>query len=123
MLILLFTVVCFVTFFTVVGFFVASFNRFLEVSPIFLQLQQKHNMSTTLLQDTFKIHDVNPDGTKFDKVTRIVCKESQRHSFKMVLDLYTELYDVKKSEKLDLVLATDKTLIVSQYKKRPIPTW
>ena len=68
-------------------------------------------MSTTLLQDTFKIHDVNPDGTKFDKVTRIVCKESQRHSFKMVLDLYTELYDVKKSEKLDLVLATDKTLI------------
>lgn len=57
----------------------------------------------TLLEETFEVLDVNPNGKKFNKVDRIVC-HGMNCNVNLILDLYSEVYKLKVNDKFDLVL-------------------
>ncbi|KAJ7956872.1 DNA-directed RNA polymerases II and V subunit 8A-like [Quillaja saponaria] len=61
-------------------------------------------MSELLFDDIFKVEDVDPDGKKFDKVSRIVAC-SERWDMSMLLDVNTEIYPINKDEKFMMVLS------------------
>lgn len=58
-----------------------------------------------LLEDLFEVNEVDPDGKKFDKVSRIHAS-SALYEMKMVLDLNTDIYPVAVGDKLTICLAS-----------------
>lgn len=64
-------------------------------------------MSNFLADDVFEVMAVDPDGKKFDRVSRIQGK-SENYDTKLLLDVNTEIYPLKMGEKFSLVLS--KTL-------------
>ncbi|XP_030528047.1 DNA-directed RNA polymerases II, IV and V subunit 8B [Rhodamnia argentea] len=58
-----------------------------------------------LLEDVFKVERLDPDGKKFDKVTRIEAR-SERFDMFMHLDVNTEIYPIKEGQKFTMALAT-----------------
>jgi DNA-directed RNA polymerase I, II, and III subunit RPABC3 len=58
-----------------------------------------------LLEDIFEIKNINPDGKKFDKVSRIAA-DSENYEMDLLLDVNTDVYPVELSERLTLALAT-----------------
>lgn len=62
-------------------------------------------MSTTLFEDIFDIRQLNPEGKRFDKVTRIVCK-GVSYEMDLTLDVNSEVYPMKQGEKFTLALAS-----------------
>ncbi|CAE7887260.1 polr2h [Symbiodinium sp. KB8] len=56
-----------------------------------------------LLNDIFTVTAVNPDGKKFDKVNRLICK-SETYGIDMSIDIASEVYPLKKDEKFAMVL-------------------
>ncbi|KAH7522654.1 DNA-directed RNA polymerases II and V subunit 8A [Ziziphus jujuba] len=61
-------------------------------------------MAGILFDDIFTIEILNPNGEKFDKVTRIAA-QSEKHGILMNLDVNTEIYPMKKKEKFLMVLS------------------
>lgn len=61
--------------------------------------------SGIVLTESFVIKDVDPDGKKFDKVSRIVCT-SENGEFDLILDVNTDIYPMKVSDNFELALAT-----------------
>ena len=61
-------------------------------------------MSAILFEDMFEIVDMNPDGKKFDRVSRLVSKGVQ-FQMDMLLDVNTEIYKMKKGERFSCALA------------------
>lgn len=61
-------------------------------------------MVELLFDDIFKIERLNPDGKKFDKVTRIEAK-SEKFDMFMHLDINSEIYNLKEGEKFSMALA------------------
>ncbi|XP_028801707.1 DNA-directed RNA polymerases II and V subunit 8A [Neltuma alba] len=66
-------------------------------------------MSEFLFNDIFKVEDVDPDGKKYDKVSRIVAK-SEKCDMYMLLDVNTEIYPLNKNERFLMVLSPSLVL-------------
>ncbi|KAL8592953.1 DNA-directed RNA polymerases I, II, and III subunit RPABC3 [Nucella lapillus] len=62
-------------------------------------------MAGVLFEDIFDVKDIDPDGKKFDRVSRLFC-ESESFKMDLILDVNTMLYPIKLSEKFRLVIVT-----------------
>ncbi|KAK9838978.1 hypothetical protein WJX74_007112 [Apatococcus lobatus] len=65
----------------------------------------KPQAAKTLVNDVFEVKEKDPDGKKFDKVSRIIC-HSDLYEFVMTLDVNTDIYPVEMGDKLTMVLTT-----------------
>ncbi|CAD6334977.1 unnamed protein product [Miscanthus lutarioriparius] len=61
-------------------------------------------MSEHLFEDTFIVTRLDPDGKKFDKVSRVEARSEQLDMY-MQLDVATDVYPVCAGEKFNMVLA------------------
>jgi DNA-directed RNA polymerases I, II, and III subunit RPABC3 len=61
--------------------------------------------STALLEDTFEIIEVDPDGKKFDKVSRLVCR-GESYDMDLVLDVHSDLFKVRPQDKFKMMIAS-----------------
>ncbi|OIW07962.1 hypothetical protein TanjilG_20063 [Lupinus angustifolius] len=66
-------------------------------------------MSEVVFDDIFKVRDINPDGQKYDKVSRIVAR-SEKCDMYMVLDVNTEIYPISKDDTLFMLLSPSLVL-------------
>lgn len=66
-------------------------------------------MGELLFDDFFRVERVNPDGKKFDKVTRIEA-QSEKCGMFMQLDVNTEIYPIDKEERFLMALSTTLSL-------------
>jgi len=57
-----------------------------------------------LFEDTFEVTAVNPDGKKFDKVTRLVCR-GHNYEMDLVLDYNSDIYRLPLGQKFFLLLS------------------
>jgi DNA-directed RNA polymerase I, II, and III subunit RPABC3 len=55
-----------------------------------------------VFDDLFQINDSNPDGPKFDRVSRLFCSSE---NVQLILDINTQLYPMAIGEKFRLALA------------------
>lgn len=62
-------------------------------------------MAEFLFEDIFKIEKLNPDGKKFDRVTRVEAK-SEKFDMFMNLDVNTDVYPMKEGEKFSMALSS-----------------
>ncbi|GFS45956.1 DNA-directed RNA polymerases II and V subunit 8A like [Actinidia chinensis var. chinensis] len=62
-----------------------------------------------LLEDIFRVDAVDPDGKKFDRVSRIVAT-GERYNWTMQLDVNTEIYSLHVGEKFMMVLVSTLNL-------------
>ncbi|VDK56241.1 unnamed protein product [Anisakis simplex] len=58
-----------------------------------------------LFDDSFLVKDVDPDGKKFDRVSRLFC-DSESFKMELILDVNTQLYPMNLNDKFRLMLAT-----------------
>ncbi|ESW06593.1 hypothetical protein PHAVU_010G060300 [Phaseolus vulgaris] len=66
-------------------------------------------MSELLFDDIFKVDDIDPDGKKYDKVSRIVAQSEKRDMY-MLLDVNTEIYPIRKKERFLMALSPSLVL-------------
>ncbi|XP_020203838.1 DNA-directed RNA polymerases II and V subunit 8A [Cajanus cajan] len=66
-------------------------------------------MSELLFDDIFTVEIVNPDGKKYDKVSRIVAR-SEKHDMYMLLDVNTEIYPMREKERFLMALSPSLVL-------------
>ena len=57
-----------------------------------------------LFEDQFEVTDVDPQGKKFENVSRLACKSST-YEMELIFDVQTELYPMKKREKFNFAIA------------------
>ncbi|GFR42102.1 hypothetical protein Agub_g2944 [Astrephomene gubernaculifera] len=57
-----------------------------------------------LFEDVFDVRDKDPDGKKFDNVSRFVCR-SDLYEMELHIDINTELFPLQRNDKFSLVLA------------------
>lgn len=62
-------------------------------------------MAGVLFEDIFNVKDIDPDGKKFDRVSRIHC-ESESFKMDLILDINSWLYPMELADKFRLVIAT-----------------
>ncbi|KAK6914513.1 RNA polymerase, Rpb8 [Dillenia turbinata] len=62
-------------------------------------------MVEILFEDIFTVDQLDPDGKKFDKVSRIVSNKSEQFDMYMQLDVNTEIYPLRVGDKFTMVLA------------------
>ena len=56
-----------------------------------------------LFEDVFDVKEIDPDGKKFDRVSRIF-GDSDSYKMDLILDVAVNLYPMKLSDKFRLVL-------------------
>ena len=61
--------------------------------------------SAVLFEDTFEVAKLNPDGKKFDRVSRVVAR-GETYEVDLTLDVASEVYPLKLGDKFTLVLAS-----------------
>lgn len=61
--------------------------------------------SSTLFEDTFEVAKLNPDGKKFDRVSRVVAR-GETYEVDLTLDVASEVYPLRVGDKFTLVLAS-----------------
>ncbi|WOK92728.1 RNA polymerase [Canna indica] len=66
-------------------------------------------MVELLFEDIFTVNRLNPDGKKFDKVTRVEARSEQFDMY-MQLDVNTEIYPLNVGEKFTMVLTPTLSL-------------
>ncbi|KAH1237236.1 DNA-directed RNA polymerases II, IV and V subunit 8B [Glycine max] len=66
-------------------------------------------MSELLFDDIFKVEKVDPDGKKYDKVSRIVAR-SEKCDMNMLLDVNTEIYPMGEKERFLMALSPSLVL-------------
>ncbi|XP_053657598.1 DNA-directed RNA polymerases I, II, and III subunit RPABC3 [Anopheles marshallii] len=62
-------------------------------------------MSGILFEDIFNVKDMDPEGKKFDRVSRLHC-ESESFKMDLILDINSWIYPFELGDKFRLVLAT-----------------
>lgn len=62
-------------------------------------------MSGILFEDIFNVKDMDPEGRKFDRVSRLHC-ESESFKMDLILDINSWIYPMDLGDKFRLVLAT-----------------
>ncbi|KAJ1451834.1 RNA polymerase [Pelagophyceae sp. CCMP2097] len=60
--------------------------------------------SNVLFSDDFRVDQINPEGKKFEKVNRLVCKAAV-YEIELLIDIHSEIYEVQKDDKLHIVVA------------------
>merc|ERR1712087_875558 len=60
-------------------------------------------MSGTLFEDIFDVQQIDPDGKKFERASRIHA-DSESYKMDLILDVATNLYPLKPHDKFRLVL-------------------
>ena len=64
----------------------------------------------TLFEDIFEVIDLNPEtGKRFDRVNRISA-QATTYECSLLLDMNSEIYTVKQSDKITMVLASTLSL-------------
>ncbi|CDH55040.1 rna polymerase i [Lichtheimia corymbifera JMRC:FSU:9682] len=71
-------------------------------------MQQSSNKNI-LLSDLFRIKDIDPNGKRFDRVSRLVGK-SETYEMTVLLDYNSEIYPLEINEKVSIVLASSLSL-------------
>jgi len=86
----------------------------------------KGSSSGSLFVDKFEVSDINPEGKKFQKVSRIVA-HSENYDVDLTLDVNTHIYKMSVRDKFDFQLAkvlsldgTDDTKAYNQNKGRTL---
>lgn len=79
-------------------------------------------MADFLLDDVFEITAVDPDGKKFDRVSRIQAK-SDNYDMRLHLDVNIELYPVYNGQKFTLVLTKSIALNAANAALGPEAAW
>lgn len=59
----------------------------------------------TLFEDIFEVTELNPDGKKFERVNRLAATGTT-FECDLLLDINSEIYNVRDGEKITLVLAS-----------------
>ncbi|KAL5499799.1 hypothetical protein EMCRGX_G011259 [Ephydatia muelleri] len=62
-------------------------------------------MASTLFEDIFDVKDIDPDGKKFERVSRLFC-ESESFKMDLILDVNTQLYPMNLGDKFRLLVTT-----------------
>ena len=62
-------------------------------------------MAGVLFDDLFAVKDVDPDGKKFDRVSRFHC-HSESFKMDMLIDVNTQIYPLEMNDKFRLILCT-----------------
>eukprot|EP01116_Phalansterium_solitarium_P011671 TRINITY_DN27431_c0_g1_i1.p1 TRINITY_DN27431_c0_g1~~TRINITY_DN27431_c0_g1_i1.p1 ORF type:complete len:147 (+),score=34.60 TRINITY_DN27431_c0_g1_i1:78-518(+) len=64
-----------------------------------------------LFEDIFNIRKIDPDGKKFEKVSRIIC-DSENYEMQLHLDVNTDVYplDLERNNKFTMLLASTLNL-------------
>ena len=62
-------------------------------------------MAGVLFEDIFDVKDIDPEGKKFDRVSRLHC-ESESFKMDLILDINSWVYPMELGDKFRLVLAT-----------------
>ncbi len=62
------------------------------------------NMAGVLFEDIFDVKDIDPEGKKFDRVSRLHC-ESESFKMDLILDINSWVYPMELGDKFRLVLA------------------
>ncbi|KAI8093197.1 RNA polymerase [Halteromyces radiatus] len=62
-----------------------------------------------LFQDIFDIKDIDPNGKRFDRVSRVIAR-SENYEMDLTLDVNSELYPLDIAEKFSLMLASSLAL-------------
>ena len=62
-------------------------------------------MAGVLFEDIFDVKDIDPEGKKFDRVSRLHC-ESESFKMHLILDINSWVYPMELGDKFRLVLAT-----------------
>ncbi|KAL6079750.1 DNA-directed RNA polymerases I, II, and III subunit RPABC3 [Balamuthia mandrillaris] len=60
---------------------------------------------SVLFEDIFEIKNMDPEGKKFDKVSRIEA-QSENYEMQLVLDVNSDIYPVEIGEKFTMALAS-----------------
>ncbi|MEE6518796.1 hypothetical protein FKM82_030021 [Ascaphus truei] len=75
-------------------------------------------MAGILFEDIFDVKDIDPEGRKFDRVSRLHC-ESESFKMDLILDVNIQIYPVDLGDKFRLVIAStlyeDGTLDDGEY--------
>lgn len=66
-------------------------------------------MSHILFEDIFDVREVNPDGKKFEGVNRLHCRGTT-YDVDLVLDINSEVFDVKAGSRVTLALSNTLAL-------------
>ncbi|KAK7352458.1 hypothetical protein VNO80_17880 [Phaseolus coccineus] len=66
-------------------------------------------MGELLFDDIFVVENLDPDGKKYDKVSRIVAR-SEKSDMYMLLDVNTEIYPIKEKERFFMALSPSLVL-------------
>lgn len=56
-------------------------------------------------EDLFTVKNIDPDGKKFDRVSRLFC-DSESFKMDLILDVNTQLYQLGINDKFRLMLCT-----------------
>ncbi|XP_023219449.1 DNA-directed RNA polymerases I, II, and III subunit RPABC3 [Centruroides vittatus] len=62
-------------------------------------------MAGVLFEDIFDVKDIDPEGKKFDRVSRLQC-ESESFKMDLILDINIQLYPMDLGDKFRLVIAS-----------------
>ena len=62
-------------------------------------------MAGVVFQDDFEVAQINPEGAKFEKVNRLVCK-GVVYEIEFLIDVNSELFECEEGDKLTVALAT-----------------
>jgi len=62
-------------------------------------------MAGVLFEDIFDVKDIDPEGKKFERVSRLHC-ESESFKMDLILDINSWVYPVELGDKFRLVLAS-----------------
>ena len=62
-------------------------------------------MAGVLFEDIFDVKDIDPEGRKFDRVSRLHC-ESESFKMDLILDINSWVYPMELGDKFRLVLAS-----------------
>jgi len=62
-------------------------------------------MAGVLFEDIFDVKDIDPEGKKFDRVSRLHC-ESESFKMDLILDVNTWIYPMDLADKFRMVIAT-----------------
>ncbi|VDM60043.1 unnamed protein product [Angiostrongylus costaricensis] len=62
-------------------------------------------MSDVIFDDMFTVKNIDPDGKKFDRCSRLFC-DSESFSMELILDVNTQIYPVNLNDKFRLMITT-----------------
>ena len=75
------------------------------ISGTFQSEVKTKDMAGVLFEDIFDVKDIDPEGKKFDRVSRLHC-ESESFKMDLILDINNWIYPMELGDKFRLVLAT-----------------